>query len=105
MTDLDNLVYTELCRQPYGDCAISAGSVEGNNIEGHEVDDCYLEFRRAGHEPTTVLMTLDEMIAVAWVATGAAWEVVMARKTGTVTQPHVVVNASPDVEADAGEMP
>ena len=92
MSDLSKLEYTELCRQPYGDCVISAGMVEG-----HEIDNFYLELCREGETPTRVIMTADELAAIGWVAIGAVWSQLIAQRKG-LPWPPVAENDSPDVE-------
>ena len=54
--------------QPYQDCIISAGLVEGVGV-----DTVYLRFARNGGEPTTLLLRPDEMMAVLHVGAGALW--------------------------------
>lgn len=62
--------YTEHLRQVYagGDVVFSVGYVEG-----HPVDTLYLRLARAGEEPTTWLLTRDEMASIAWLASGILW--------------------------------
>ena len=54
--------------QPYQDCIISAGLVEGAGV-----DTVYLRFARDGEEPTTLLLRPDELLAVLYVGAGALW--------------------------------
>jgi len=78
--------YIPLCIQPYRDCKFIAGRVEGAKLA---IDDCYIEFNRDGEEPTIILMTRDELLAVAWVATGAVWGMIQAERLGEEPQNHV----------------
>lgn len=58
--------------QPYQNCVISAGLVEGI-----EPDTLYLRFARDGDEPSTFLLRPDEMLAVLHVGAGALWSAEM----------------------------
>ena len=70
---MSDLQYTEICRQEYSgnNCVISSGFVEGE--DKHECDTVYLGLDKEGEEPITILMTLDELQAIAWVAAGTVW--------------------------------
>lgn len=61
----------EAASQPYQNCVISAGLVEGA-----EPDTLYLRFARDG-EPSTFLLRPDEMMAVLYVGAGALWSAEM----------------------------
>lgn len=54
--------------QDYSNARISAGVVSSLPPE-----DCYFMFERPHEEPTIFLLRRDEMIAAAWVITGALW--------------------------------
>lgn len=58
----------QACAQPYLDCTISAGLVEGI-----EPDEFYLRFERSCGESTTIFLRVDEMLAIIHVCSGAAW--------------------------------
>ena len=62
------LKYREVCRQPYQNCHISAGFVDG-----HPVDSMYVRLKRTHHDKTTILMRPDEMAALAWCILGTLW--------------------------------
>lgn len=74
MSDLDNLTYTEMCAQPYGNCKFSAGLVDG-----HPVDTIYLTIEGEGREERTFLLRPDEAQAIIWVLSGALWSHEMGR--------------------------
>lgn len=63
-----NLTFYEVIAQPYPNCKVSAGSVEG-----HPVDTLYLRLEKDGVITTELLLRPDEMAAIAWCATGALW--------------------------------
>lgn len=67
---MSDLVYTELVSQPYSNCIISAGLVDG-----HPVDTLYLKFERNNETGLTILLRPDEMAAIAWCASGALWSI------------------------------
>lgn len=69
----DGLTFTELIRQPYGNCAFSAGTVQG-----HPVDTLYLRWEREG-TGAMLLLRPDELAALAWCATGVLWSEAVAR--------------------------
>ena len=54
--------------QPYQNCVISAGLVEGI-----DPDILYLMFERDNDEPTMIFMRVDEMLAIVHACTGAMW--------------------------------
>lgn len=60
--------------QPYQNCVISAGLVEGAGV-----DTVYLRFARGDDEPSTFLLRPDEMLAVLHVGAGALWSAEMMR--------------------------
>ena len=64
------LTFVEMCRQVYAgnNCVFSAGFVDG-----HEVDTVYLKWEKDGHEGGMLLLTPDELQAIAWVSSGALW--------------------------------
>lgn len=64
----------EATSQPYQNCIISAGLVEGAGV-----DTLYLRFARDGEEPSTFLLRPDEMMAVLYVGAGALWSADMMR--------------------------
>lgn len=64
----------EAASQPYQDCIISAGLVEGAGV-----DTLYLRFARDDEEPSTFLLRPDEMLAVLHVGAGALWSTEMMR--------------------------
>lgn len=66
--------YHETVRQPYQNCAFSAGFVEG-----HPVDTLYLKLERDGEDPYILLLRPDEAAAIAWCLTGVLWSDHMAR--------------------------
>lgn len=68
----DNLVLTELIKQPYLNCTFSAGLVAG-----HEVDTVYLKLERTNEEPTVILLRPDEMAALLWCGSGVLWSVLL----------------------------
>jgi len=71
--------------QPYQNCIISAGLVEGAGP-----DTLYLRFVRDGDEPSTFLLRPDEMMAVLHVGAGALWSAEMQRmdeKDGSEVKP------------------
>jgi hypothetical protein len=65
--------FTELIRQPYTNCAFSAGTVEG-----HPIDTLYLRFEKEGRE-MLYLLRPDEMAAIGWCATGVLWSDALAK--------------------------
>jgi len=64
--------YTLKCEpmvsQPYSNCIIDAGMVEG-----HPVDTIYLRFQREAEEPTIFFLRKDEALAIIWVLSGTLW--------------------------------
>lgn len=58
--------------QPYENCVISAGLVDGV-----EPDTLYLRFERDGDEPSTFFLRPDEMMAILHVGAGALWSAKM----------------------------
>jgi len=64
--------------QPYRNCIISAGLVEGI-----EPDRFYLRFEREGEdrEPLTIFMRADEVAAVLFVCGGALWSAMMIERS------------------------
>ena len=64
----------EATNQPYQDCIISAGLVNGAGV-----DTVYLRFARGDDEPSTFLLRPDEMLAVLHVGAGALWSAEMMR--------------------------
>ena len=56
------------CVQPYQDCEISGGL-----IEGFEPDTIYLRFDRDSTKPTTIWLRPDEAQAIIHVLSGALW--------------------------------
>jgi hypothetical protein len=74
------LTYYETIRQEYGgnNCKFSAGFVKGANKPPE--DTMYIRLEKDGVEPTTLLLTPDEMQVLAWISTGAIWSHLMATK-------------------------
>lgn len=64
----DGLTFRELLAQPYTNCKVSAGSVEG-----HPIDTLYLQLERDGHIDTCLLLRPDEAAALAWCLAGVLW--------------------------------
>ncbi len=64
----DGYTFREFIRQAYSNCVFSAGAVEG-----HPTDTLYLKLERDGHVDTFLLLTPDEVAALAWCLTGALW--------------------------------
>ena len=64
----------EAASQPYQDCIISTGLVNGAGV-----DTVYLRFARGDDEPSTFLLRPDEMMAVLHVGAGALWSAEMMR--------------------------
>jgi len=54
--------------QSYTNCEFSAGL-----IEGIEPDTIYLRFDKNGQKPTTVMLRVDEALAIIHVLSGALW--------------------------------
>lgn len=80
----DGLLYTELIEQTYGDnnCKFSAGAVEG-----HAIDTMYLAWSKDGDEGGCLLLTPDEIAAIGWVCSGAAWSHLLEQRLeGGVTR-------------------
>jgi len=71
----------ELARQEYAgnNCVFAAGLVEG-----HAIDKYYLWIEKDDQEPIILLLRPDELAAIAWLCSGAAWShligEVMAKK-------------------------
>ena len=63
----ENLEYEEIICQEYeGNKAIlSAGFVHG-----HPIDTMYLRLHRENEDATIIILRLDEMAAIAWLASG-----------------------------------
>ena len=64
----DGLIFRELIAQPYSNCVISAGAVEG-----HPIDTLYLKLEREGKVDTFLLLRPDEAAALAWCLSGVLW--------------------------------
>lgn len=66
----DGLTFIEMNRQEYAgnNCVFSAGFVEG-----HAIDTMYLKWQKEGDSGGMLLLTPDELQALAWVAGGALW--------------------------------
>ena len=62
------LIHRETGNQPYTDCILSAGLVDG-----HPHDDIYLKFARQEEEPTVIYVRRDEALAIIWLLAGALW--------------------------------
>lgn len=60
-----------LCRQPYINCYIEAGSTS------HPIDTIFLRFNRDNDDPTTYFLRPDEAIAISWVLNGAVWSTLL----------------------------
>lgn len=70
----DNLTFRELIAQPYTNCVVSAGAVDG-----HPVDTLYLKLERDGLVDTLLLLRPDEAAALAWCLTGVLWSSLVER--------------------------
>jgi hypothetical protein len=69
--------FTEIIRQEYQNCIFSCGWVEG---APRPVDTVYFQIEDIGGPITTqILMRPDELAAVAWVASGALWSVLIGQ--------------------------
>lgn len=69
------IVYHETIAQPYANCKVSTGFVEGD-----PVDTVYLRLERDtdGEDgPLMLLLRPDEMAAIAYCATGVLWSHLM----------------------------
>lgn len=73
----DGLTYYEISAQPYPNCKISAGVVEG-----HPVEQVYFRMEKGGVITTDLLLTVDELAAMAWVANGTVWSFLIGVKEG-----------------------
>lgn len=73
----DDLHFTESQRQEYGtnNCVFSAGHVEGAGI-----DTVYLKWIKDGDKGGMLLLTPDELQAIAWVASGTVWSVLLGQR-------------------------
>ena len=67
MTRKSKIKLHETTKQPYADFSVSAGLVEG-----HEVDTIYLKMDHK-EKPVTLLLREDEALAIVWCLTGAVW--------------------------------
>ena len=65
---MSSIEYQEIVSQPYNNCKFSAGFVKG-----HPVDTLYLKLERTNEEPVCILLRPDEMVAIAYCATGVIW--------------------------------
>jgi hypothetical protein len=66
----DGRTFTELTRQTYGgNGAYFATGV----IEGDPVEQVYLQFGKDGKPDRMLMLTIDELAAIAWVASGTLW--------------------------------
>lgn len=76
----DGLTYKEIIRQEYtnNNCIVRGGFVKGNNKPS--VDTVFLRLEKDGVEPTTLLLTPDEMQAIVWVTSGTIWSHLMNNK-------------------------
>ena len=66
------LEFTELICQEYSNCKFSAGTVVG-----HPVDTIYFQAEKDGTITTQLLLRPDELAAIAWVATGVLWSILL----------------------------
>jgi hypothetical protein len=66
--------YEEVIRQEYENCVFSAGIARG-----HPVDSLYLKLERNGETDLFVIVRPDEMLALAWCATGVLWSAEMSK--------------------------
>lgn len=73
----DGLIFTELSAQTYGDnnCKFSTGAVEG-----HPIDTLYLAWGKDGDEGGMLLLTPDELAAIAYVAGGTVWSHLLEKR-------------------------
>jgi hypothetical protein len=72
------LVFRELVRQGYSNSAFSAGTVEGAGV-----DTAYLRWQKDGGDGGMLLLRPDEMAAIAYVAAGMAWSVLLEMQTAS----------------------
>jgi hypothetical protein len=78
------LTFEELARQSYGgNGAYFATGV----VEGHPIEQVYFQWGKDGEPTGMFLLTTDELAAMAWVASGTLWSVLLAQ------QPELVRNA------------
>lgn len=90
---IDGMTYEESIVQEYANMRISAGLILDGVVEGHERNTCYLRLQHdEGHE-TFVLLTDDEMAAVAWCASGVLWSRLMSEREDTDDE---TIPAQPD---------
>lgn len=70
----DGLTFSELIRQTYGgNGAYFATGV----VEGHPKEQVFLQFGKDGQPMAMLLLTTDEMAAMAWVCSGTLWSVLL----------------------------
>lgn len=66
----DGLTFTELIRQEYGgNGAIFSTGV----IEGHPIEQVYFKWEKADQDGGLLMLTIDELAAISWVASGTLW--------------------------------
>lgn len=65
---------TRIDRQPYADCTLSAGL-----IDGHPTDSIYLQFKRSNKKPATILLRRDEAVRIAAMLANAVWSDLLRR--------------------------
>ena len=70
----DGLKFTDLINQPYQNCVFSAGAVQG-----HETDTVYLRWERDDGTGGMIMLRPDELAAIAHLATGVMWSVLIAQ--------------------------
>lgn len=75
--DADGLHFTELCAQEYGtnNCKFSTGAVDG-----HPVDTVYLAWGKDTDDGGMLLLTPDELAAIAYVCGGTVWSHLLAKR-------------------------
>lgn len=74
---VDGYECEEMIRQVYGgnNCVFSAGV-----IHDHPEEHVYLKWQKDGDDGSTLLLKKDELAAIAWIATGTLWSVLMTER-------------------------
>lgn len=83
----DGITYAECACQPYTNMVISAGKILDGAVPGHERNTCYLRIESATEAETFVLLTDDELAAVAYCTGGVLWSRLMDMREGTNDAP------------------
>ncbi len=73
----DGLRFIELSEQTYGtnNCKFSSGAVEG-----HPIDTVYLAWGKDSDNGGMLLLTPDELAAIAYVCGGTVWSHLLAKR-------------------------